>query len=199
MRVIGGTARGRKLLSPKKRSGKFSAAKPIRPTSDRVREAIFNIIGAGVAGATVLDLFAGTGALGIEALSRGAGSAVFVDVSSSAVSLIKRNIDLCGFTERSLVMKRDLARGLSFLKGKKPAAGFDLIFADPPYGRGLSAHVLIDLDRTDSAISAGGLLVVEEAAGESLPVPAGRLELSDQRRYGDTTVWFYRVRAENNA
>jgi len=192
LRIISGTERGRKLLSPKSRSKKSSAGGPIRPTSDLVREAIFNIIGQAAVRGPVLDLFAGTGALGLEALSRGAEAACFIDKSSQAITIINKNIKLCGFADRSQVIIRDLARGLSFFRNSIPAGGFELIFADPPYGKGLGAQVLLEIEAA-AAISAGGLLVVEEMAGESMPEITGRLKLCDQRRYGDTAVWFYRV------
>src|SRR5210317_1413655 len=120
---------------------------PIRPTSDRAREALFNIIGEEIRDAVVLDLFAGTGALGLEALSRSARRAVFVDSSSQAVRLINKNIDLCGFSDRTLVLKRDLSKGLYFLEKQLPESEFSIIFVDPPYRKGLGAIMLDEIEK----------------------------------------------------
>ena len=162
----------------------------IRPTSDRVREALFNILGPIREDTTVLDLFAGTGALGLEALSRGAGSALFVDQHRQAVSLIEKNISLCGFSEKSQVVKRDLAKGLSFLSEIR-ASGFNLTFVDPPYGKGLARLILAELAGID-LVDPTGLIIVEDVAGTDFPEQIGDLALSDQRRYGDTGLWLYR-------
>ncbi|NOQ66626.1 MAG: methyltransferase, partial [Desulfobacterales bacterium] len=110
MRIIGGTARGRRLQTPLNNT--VTSAQPIRPTAERAREALFSIIGQEVKGATVLDLFAGTGALGLEALSRSAQQAVFIDNNLHALQLVGKNIELCGFSDRALVLKRDLSKGL---------------------------------------------------------------------------------------
>lgn len=106
MRIIAGIARGRKLISPGAKGGENE----IRPTSDRAREALFNILGNDVCGARVLDLFAGTGALGLEALSRGADSALFIDKSQSAIGMINKNIQLTGFSDKVTILKRDLSK-----------------------------------------------------------------------------------------
>lgn len=183
MRIISGSARGRRLFAPGKTA--------IRPTSDRVREALFNIIGPPSQDMAVLDLYAGTGALGIEALSRGAGSALFVDKHPQAVSLIEKNISLCGFSEKSRVIMRDLVKGLSFLSALKPAAGFALIFVDPPYGKGF-AHCILTEIAGHNLVAAGGLIIVEDKAGTDFPERIGALTMADQRRYGDTGLWLYR-------
>ena len=128
MRIIGGTARGRRLQTPPKSTVSRTGSQLIRPTADRAREALFNIIGKEVEDAVVLDLFAGTGALGLEALSRGAQSAAFVDKSSQSTDLIKKNIELCGFSDKSFVIKRDLAKSLSFLEKHAPNREFSIIF-----------------------------------------------------------------------
>lgn len=185
MRIISGSARGRKLLAPGRRFGDL-----IRPTSDRAREAIFNILGAKVVGARVLDLFAGTGALGLEALSRGADLAVFVDGHRSVTELIERNIGLCGFAERATVLQRNLAGGLAFLVPKQPADGFDLVFLDPPYGATLALRGLESL-ATGSFLAAKGLVVLEDAAAAQYPEVAGPLVCFDRRRYGEAGFWLY--------
>jgi len=184
MRIVGGRWRGLRLAEV----GKGDPAAHLRPTSDRVREAIFNLLinggyGDPVTGARVLDLFAGTGALGLEALSRGAAAAVLVDDGVAARGLIAQNIALC---------RTDAARHLKADATRLPAnreAPFSLILVDPPYGRSLSEAAL-------QAASVGGwlapdaLVVWEE--GSALAAPAGFDQL-DQRRYGDTIVTILRA------
>ncbi len=187
MRIISGTARGRRLFTP----GRGGGISPIRPTSDRVRESLFNILGDSVADAVTLDLFAGTGALGLEALSRGSDRAVFVDTSSDAIRLVKKNLDLCGFSSRATVLRRDLLKGPSFLRKIMPVAGFDLIFVDPPYRRGISVKIIRYLGKFN-LLSKDGLLVSEEASDVELPDEIDGLQKIDRRVYGDTAICFYR-------
>lgn len=190
MRIISGTAKGRKLFTPPPQE------RCIRPTSDRAREALFSILGDRVFGATVLDLFAGTGALGIEAFSRHARFVVFIDNNSLALQLIKKNILLC-FKEYSgdrglRVMNHDLSRGL--LQKQLPEethSGFDIIFADPPYSRELSFSVL-DIINKSSLLRPNGLLVVEERNNVVLPQSLSNLDQTDRRLYGETAFCFYR-------
>jgi len=181
VRVIGGELRGKKLISPRGRS--------VRPTADRLREALFNIIASEVAQATVLDLFAGTGALGIEALSRGAASACFVDRSRAALALLEKNLLACRLEEKSRRICCDIAKGLGCLKSA--AAPFTLVFMDPPYERGLLRPTLDRLHRSQS-LSPGALVVVEHSAAEPLDDPGTGYRLEDQRRYGKTLVSFTR-------
>ncbi len=181
MRVIGGELRGKKLISPRNRS--------IRPTSDRLRETVFNIIAAEVPQAAVLDLFAGTGALGIEALSRGAASAWFVDRSRSAIALLERNLSACRLEGKSRRLCWDIARDLTCLKSA--ASPFTLVFMDPPYERGL-VHPTLDRLHRSRALSVGALVVIEHGAGEPLDDPGRPYHLEDQRRYGKTLVSFAR-------
>lgn len=185
MRIISGSARGRKLLAPGQRFGDL-----IRPTSDRAREAIFNILANKIAGARVLDLFAGTGALGLEALSRGALLAVFVDGQRAVIELIERNIELCGFAERATVFHKDLGRGLAFLAAPQPAEGFDLAFLDPPYGSGLALQSLESL-AAGNLLAAEGIVVLEDAATAQYPEIMGPLACCDRRRYGEAGFWLY--------
>jgi len=184
LRIIAGTAKGRKLIPPPAGSG------AIRPTADRAREALFNIIGSRIRSARVLDLFCGTGAVGLEALSRGASFAFFVDNSAAAVALVRRNIALCGFEDNALVLKRDLDRGLSFLKDVQPCPAFDFVFLDPPYGKGVSGKIIARLV-TEGLLASGAFVVVEERSGIELPASPGELALVDRRRYGEGSFWFY--------
>ena len=196
MRIIAGTARGRRLQTPAKSSAKH-VGQAIRPTADRAREALFSIIGREIKDAIILDLFAGTGALGLEALSRGARQAVFVDNNSQAIELIKKNIELCGFSDRTLVMKRDLSKGLYFFTKKNPALKFSIIFMDPPYRKGLSTAMLQEIVKTP-VLSAGGLVVVEDEALSELPSGLSGLSIVDQRHYGETGFWLYRRNSSEN-
>ena len=190
MRIIGGSARGRRLQTPSKSTVKFPP-QLIRPTADRAREALFSIIGQEIKDATVLDLYAGTGALGLEALSRSAKQVVFVDNNTQALRLIEKNIELCGFSDRTLVMKRDLSKGLYFLVKQLPEIRFSVIFIDAPYRKGLSETMLHEIEKIN-LLSSEVLVVVEEEALSELPSRVTGLNLVDQRRYGDTGLWFYR-------
>lgn len=185
MRIIAGAAKGRKLLSPP-----GGAKGSIRPTSDRAREALFSILGQRVHDAKVVDLFAGTGALALEALSRGASFAVLVDSSPVAVSLMRQNAASCGFGGRVLVLQRDLTRGLSFLKKAEPSFFYDLVFLDPPYGRYFQEKILREIAASD-LLAPDSLVIAEERAGLALPSNLEPLTLRQTRRYGDTAFWFY--------
>jgi 16S rRNA (guanine966-N2)-methyltransferase len=179
MRIIGGASRGLHLAPV----GEGDAKAHLRPTSDRVREAIFNLLinggyGNPVAGARVLDLFAGTGALGLEALSRGAATATFVDDGAVALALIRRNIALMRAEDRTTVIKRDATR-----LGDTAGPGHDLVFLDPPYGKGLGEFALAN--DPPGWIARGALIVWEENAPPKVP---DGFDMADQRRYGDTVV-----------
>jgi len=186
VRIIGGAYRGRALAG----LGKGDAAAHLRPTSDRVRESLFNTLAAAhddpVTGAHVLDLFAGTGALGLEALSRGAGSACFVDSGRKALALLRENISRCGAGEASLVVTRDARR-----PGPNPNAAHDLVFLDPPYGQQLGEAALAAA-LAGGWIAGGALIVWEESAGVT---PPDGLRVIDERRYGDTVIRFLRAAA----
>lgn len=180
MRIIGGTARGLHLTPV----GEGDATAHLRPTSDRVREAIFNLLinggyGNPVLGARVLDLFAGTGALGLEALSRGAASVSFVDDGAAALALLRRNIALLKAQGATAIIKRDATR-----LGENRGARHDLVFLDPPYGKAMG-----ELALTQAAalgwLAPAALVVWEENAAPKLPPGFEQL---DQRRYGDTLV-----------
>ena len=190
MRIIGGKVKGRRLQTPPRIMAKTPGLL-IRPTADRAREALFSIIGGKVQGAAVLDLYAGTGALGLEALSRGAELAVFVDNSTRAVQIINKNIGLCGFYDKTFLFKRDLSKGLSFLTKGLPETTFSVVFVDPPYRQDFSGFMLQELAKS-SLLGPKALVVIEEDAFEEFPAQAGILTLIDQRRYGETGFWFYR-------
>ncbi len=190
MRIIGGTAKGRKLFTPPLHE------KCIRPTSDRAREALFNILGPRIEQATVLDLFAGTGAFGLEAFSRNARFVVFIDNNRLALQLIKKNVLLClnGYSGDGgmRVIQHDLSRDLPFNKlPVETHSGFDLIFADPPYDRNISTAAL-ELVNNSSLLRQNGLLIVEERQNVELPSFLSTLEQIDRRVYGEAAFCFYR-------
>lgn len=180
MRIIGGTLRGRKLHTFK--------GTDIRPTSDRTREAVFNILSDRIPGAHVLDLFAGSGAMGIEALSRRAAAAIFVDKAPAAIALIKKNIRVCGgLGAKTRIIQWDIKHSLACLNASQPP--FDLIFLDPPYGSSLADPALSHLIKT-GAMAADTRLVLEHGQTEKFSLPDDHFQLSDQRRYGKTLVSF---------
>jgi 16S rRNA (guanine966-N2)-methyltransferase len=183
MRIVAGRWRGRTIASPKDDA--------IRPTSDRLRETLFNIIAhryrGALAGARVLDLFAGTGALGLEALTRGAAFAVFVDESADARGLIRENILTLGAAGTTRVFRRDA----TMLGTAAPNDPFDLVFCDPPYGKGLAEKALTSA-RDGGWLAPGALVIVEEAA-EAAFAPPQDFALLDSRDQGITRLsilWF---------
>lgn len=182
MRIIGGRLRGKRLHRPK------GAA--IRPTADRIRESVFNILAGDVAGSNVCDLFAGTGALGIESLSRGAETAWFVERSASAVRLIRQNLSACSLLEKARVRQWDIRRGLQCLR--EFPGGIGLVFLDPPYGRQLAAPALDELCRLET-MAPGALAVVEHAGTETVDPKSPRWSLEDRRVYGKTHISFFRL------
>lgn len=181
MRIIAGTARGQRLLAPKSRA--------IRPTADRVREALFNVLGQSFGGTEVLDLFAGSGALALEALSRGAGHAVMVDSDRTAIRLCEANAASLGFSERVRVIRAPVARAVKLLQ--RQGALFDLVFADPPYSARAAADTLLQVDAA-RLCRAAGILCVEHDKREQSPELAGSFAKIDERRFGDTVVSIYR-------
>ena len=182
MRIVGGRFRGRVLTAPKSQA--------VRPTADRLREALFNILGHAygdpINGARVLDLFAGTGALGLEAVSRGAAFALFVDDGAEARALLRSNIDALGVGGVTKVYRRDATR----LGPVGPLAPFTLAFLDPPYGKGLAERALASA-REGGWLSANAVAVVEEATEAKFMPPAGFDEI-ERRDYGDTQLVFLR-------
>jgi 16S rRNA (guanine966-N2)-methyltransferase len=185
MRIVGGRLRGRPLAVPK--------SMLIRPTADRLRETLFNILvhahGDPVSGARVLDLFAGTGALGLEALSRGAAFALLIDDAAEARALMRENIAALGLGGVTRVFRRDATK----LGSAHPLEPFSLAFADPPYGRGLAEKALAGA-RAGGWLAPDALVVVEEAVASSFAPPHGFDEL-ERRSYDDTALVFMRCRA----
>jgi len=183
MRIVGGRFRGRRLAAPRSQA--------VRLTSDRAREALFNILAHGygdaVAGARVLDLFAGTGALGLEALSRGAAFALFVDDGAEARALIRQNVATLGLGGLTRIYRRDATK----LGTAHPLAPFSLAFLDPPYGKGLAEQALATA-RDGEWLAPEALVVVEESAQAGFKAPEGFQEL-ERRRYDDTELVFLRL------
>jgi 16S rRNA (guanine966-N2)-methyltransferase len=183
MRIVAGKFRGRPIIAPD--------SDRTRPTSDRVREAVFNILAHGIEdfsleGARVLDLFAGTGALGLEALSRGAGYCLFVEEDAETRALIRRNVEALGLTGITKIFRRDAtALGPASNRG-----AFQLVFLDPPYGKGLGERALASA-AAGQWLAPSAVAVLEERKGTTLVPPAGFTAL-DQRDWGDTQVLFAR-------
>ncbi|MEO1533627.1 MAG: RsmD family RNA methyltransferase [Pseudomonadota bacterium] len=192
MRIVGGRFRGHRLAAPGAAGG---GAAHLRPTADRVREALFNLLAHGgygtpppPEGARVLDLFAGTGALGLEALSRGAGYAVFVDDHGPSRALIRTSVEVLGLAGVTKIWRRD-ARRLGPCRG----APFELVFADPPYddpGAGIAA---LGAARDGGWLAPGALVVIESAAAAGAAAAPDWLDPLDARRYGETLIHILRA------
>lgn len=182
MRIVGGRFRGTALAGPKTMA--------IRPTTDRLRETLFNILAHGhgdpVADARVLDLFSGTGALGLEALSRGARFALFVEKSAEARGLVRANVEKLGLTGATKIWRRDATK-----LGPLDLDPFDLCFLDPPYAKGLGEKALAAA-RTGGWLKPGALCVLEEASDAEVEIPAG-FDLLDDRDYGEARLRFLRL------
>lgn len=175
MRIIAGEAKGRKLFAPD--------GAETRPTADRVRESLFNILSTAVYDAQVLDLFAGSGALALEAISRGAAFAALCDMSRDAARVIERNIALMRAENRTLLIRSDWREALARLRGRR----FTLVFLDPPY-RMLDVYTAVpEALKAQGLLSEDALIVMEHAAKTPLQPPAG-FEIFDERRYGETSV-----------
>jgi 16S rRNA (guanine(966)-N(2))-methyltransferase RsmD len=179
MRIISGKAKGKKLYSPK--------GKGIRPTADRVKESVFNVLGERWQGIRVLDLFSGTGSLGLEAISRGAEQVVFVEKSKNALNVLRKNISLCGFDSHAVVMAMSVSRSLSLI-GRK-GESFQVIFADPPYRRGWVEKTVEEI-LGHGILSEDGMVVIEHAPSESPGTGNGRVVILKQKKYGDTAISF---------
>jgi 16S rRNA (guanine(966)-N(2))-methyltransferase RsmD len=188
MRVIAGRAKGRRLSAPKGRE--------LRPTADRVKEALFNILPHDLSGKKVLDLFAGTGNLSIEALSRGAEEAVLVDASSEAAEVIGKNLLTLQFAAKSRVLNASVFKTMRMLarRGEK----FDLIFIDPPYDKELVGETLKAIAK-EELLEESGTAVAEHSVREKVDERYGTLALADQRRYGDTRLSFFSRNEEQGA
>lgn len=179
MRIITGSAKGLKLKAP--------AGLDTRPTTDRVKESVFNILGDIVVDASVLDLFAGTGNLGLEALSRGSKIAVFVDHGSESIGIIKENANHTKLVEHTEIYKSDVLRALDkFIQMKR---SFDLLFCDPPYNKGFVQAVLTKLDR-NPIMALDGVIVIEHSRHEEITDQWENLQLRRTERYGETLISF---------
>lgn len=179
MRIIGGTLKGRKLATFR--------GMTIRPTADRLREAIFNILGERVKATVVLDLFAGTGSFGIEALSRGALAAVFVDSSKEAIATIRKNLRSFHLENCARTIRWNILKNLNCIKSHD--GGFDLVFLDPPYNQEHIKPALTNLGQNVS-IPKGACIVIEHSCDEPIPAEISVFVLTDQRKYGQTLVSF---------
>jgi 16S rRNA (guanine966-N2)-methyltransferase len=183
MRIIGGEVRGRRLYIPR--------SSAVRPTADRIKGACFNIIRF-VDGKTFLDLFAGTGNVGLEALSRGALKSVFVENNPVLADAIARNIATCGFAGKSEVLRSDCIEAIQGLA--KRAETFDILFADPPYEQGFVSRIL-EYPGIGSLMARDSLFTVQHSVREAAAIDASaQLVLTDQRHYGDTILSFFKKR-----
>ena len=189
MRVIAGTFRGRRLASPK-------GDRLVRPTADRVKESVFSILREQIVDANFLDLCAGTGSIGIEALSRGAKHVTFLERNPRCIGIIEKNLRTCGLlTDRIRLLRRDAVKGISYL-GKRSAV-FEIIYFDPPYGVDLVEGSQLYTDclkllAESSLLRVGGVLLVEHAKQYAVPDAVGSLRQNRQAHYGDTVVSFYK-------
>jgi len=182
MRITGGQVKGRRLAAFK--------GLDIRPTSDMVREAIFDVIGQDLEGWKVLDLFAGTGSLGIEALSRGASRAVFADNSQKSIDLIRRNLKICGLESKGILWRGDLVQRFPerrIFGGK----GVDLVFIDPPYEKGFVSLIIAGLSQK-RILASFALVVAETRKTEALPVEVEKLHLAKSKKYGETRIHIFK-------
>ena len=181
MRVISGSARGKRLKAPRGMS--------TRPITDMIKEALFNVIGEHIRGAHVLDLFAGSGSVGIEALSRGAQKAVFVDSSKEAIQVIKENLNSCGFADNYEIYRNDVFRAIEFIN--KNRAVFNIIFIDPPFTNDkIIIPVLEAVDNTQ-LLNINGRLIIRTPKNYALPAKLQRAELMRTSRYGESTLYYY--------
>ncbi len=180
MRVISGSARGLKLRAPKGMN--------TRPTTDRIKESLFNIIAFELPGASFLDVFSGSGGIGIEALSRGAKEAVFIDSDAESISIIKANVDAARLREKSEIIRSDVFSALTLLHSKKRK--YDIIFMDPPYKKGIVEEVLSCLEKNDLLSENGFIIAEQEAEAPSLNFET--LEVVRVKDYKTTKMTFLR-------
>lgn len=185
MRIIRGTLKGRRLATPK--------GSQTRPTSDRIKESIFDILAGEIEGRSVLDLYAGTGNLGIEALSRGAKKIVFVEKGRQALQLITKNLSRCGMTGCAETLPKDVLRAIGILKQRGEC--FDLIFIDPPYERGLIQKTLMKL-KSQRIYHEDSILILQHDRREPLPEGLNEFHLIRQRKIGDTLISFLSPKKE---
>lgn len=179
IRVISGVAKGRKL--------KLVPGDSTRPIMDRVKESLFNILGTGVRGSSFLDLFAGTGSVGIEALSRGAEHAVFIDLDRIAIKTIQENLEITRLADRAEVLRTD---AFAYLQRGKPEA-FEYIYVAPPQYKGMWKEALLSIDRNPIRLHPDGIVVVQMDPSEREDLPLQILQAYDERIYGSTLLWFF--------
>ena len=180
MRVISGELRGRKL---EKLEGM-----EIRPTTDRVKESLFNMLGAKLYDCALLDLFAGTGGIGIEAYSRGAAQVVFIDESTKSIKVLKNNLDKLNISDKVEIYNTDYLNAINKLaKGNRK---FDIIFIDPPYLKGFAQNALVDIEN-NKVLNEDGIIIVEHDIKDKMPEDIGKLNLMRQKKYGNTMLSFY--------
>jgi len=190
MRIIAGSVRGRRILS-------VSKEKNVKPISARIRQSVFDILRPYVTGATFLDLYAGVGTVGLEALSRGAGSVVFIEKAGLCIKVIEKNVENLGFKEQCKVLKADVLSGLKWLEHYADYEGYDVIFLSPPY-RDSENLPLSYTSKTLALIVEGGimgpdcLIIAQHHKNEKIDIPSG-LEKTRQEKYGDTLVEFMRA------
>lgn len=192
MRVIAGTYRSRILKGLK--------GLALRPTSDRLRETLFNVLGSAVDGARFIDLFAGTGAVGIEALSRGASAVVFIENQVPAAALIRRNLESLDIRTGTMVLAMDAVRGLEKLGRKHPSgwAGYDFVFVDPPYAAAAEYAQVLRLLGVTPLLAGGARVIVEHRKDFELPEQAGRLRRFRILRQGDAALSFFSAPSEES-
>ncbi|SHH09454.1 16S rRNA (guanine(966)-N(2))-methyltransferase RsmD [Tepidibacter thalassicus] len=180
MRVISGSARGLKLKSPK--------GMDVRPTTDRVKESVFNIINNRLMDSFVLDVFSGTGSLGIEALSRGAQKCIFVDLSKESIKIIKENVQKARFDEKSEIILSDAINAINKLAARKNK--FDIIFMDPPYLKNLIEPVLEEISKKN-ILENNGIIIVEHDTKDKLSEKINNIYMYREKKYGNTTISFF--------
>jgi 16S rRNA (guanine966-N2)-methyltransferase len=197
VKITGGFLKGRNIYCPP------SSALEIRPLRTRIRKALFDILGDDLSGLRVLDLFAGTGAIGIEALSRGAEFVLFADASKTSIELIKQNLERFNLLDKAMILQITLPQGLKKIKEMtlflrkseglhKETFHYDLVFITPPYRVGLGLKTLENLPI--EILNPKAFIVVEEASGVDLPAKVAQFELEDKRVYGETTLYFYQIK-----
>ncbi len=179
VRVIAGTAKGRRL--------RLVPGTTTRPVMDRVKESLFNILRPNLPGANFLDLFAGTGSVGIEALSQGAAHATFVDLERAAIQTIRTNLELTGLRESATVVQAD---AFQYLR-RTPPEGFDVVYLAPPQYQGLWSRAVQAVDASQGVLNPDALVIAQLDPKEYEPIALAHLQLADQRRYGSTLLCFY--------
>ena len=189
MRVIAGSYKGRRLQSPD--------GLDVRPTSDRVREALFSILSPHIHRARLLDLYAGTGAVGLEALSRGADCVVFVEQKRSSLHLLRENLKRCHHPPEAIVISCDVRQVFSHSELLKWAP-YDIVFADPPYHNGESATIL-SIMSSHVPLALGGMVILEHRSQTNLPQQVDHLHQVRQARFGDTTLSFFKAIPDSNS